>query len=405
MVKTSTSKVATPMMGILLSLSICHCCNDALQAVVNSLYPIIKNDLALDFAQIGLVTLCYQMSASVLQPLVGFFFDKRPSPWTLTLAACFTFTGLAFLAYASSFLTIALSVMLIGAGSSIVHPEASRMTSLASAGRKGLAQSIFQVGGNLGSSIGPLLAAFVIAPYGRENTILVATLAFVGIGFSLYIGRWYKAQLIASGRYGVAKTTKKVLHKGDAGWVDRPYSNKRTYFYIGILLVLIFSKYVYMASISSYFTFYTIEKFALSVQQSQYALFVFVFATALGTLLGGPIGDKIGRKYVIWFSILGAAPFALALPYLSLGWALVAAFGSGFMLSSAFPAIVIMAQELLPNRIGMISGLFFGLAFGIAGIAAAYWGVFIEHYGVEAVFATSGYVTLLGLVAVFLPRR
>lgn len=404
MTKNNSVEITRPLMGILLSLSICHFCNDALQAVVNSLYPIIKDDLALDFVQIGLVTLTYQLSASVLQPLMGLYLDRRPSPWFITLAGCLTFVGLSCLAFASSLITVLISVVMIGAGSSIVHPEASRLTSLASAGRKGLAQSIFQVGGNLGSSIGPLLAAFIIAPYGRGNAVLVALLAFVGISFSFVIARWYKKILIARGAYGVKKAKKKV-HRGDAGWIERPYSNKRTYFYIGVLLMLIFSKYVYMASVSTYFTFYTIEKFGLTVQQSQYALFVFFFATALGTMLGGPIGDRIGRKYVIWFSILGAAPFALAMPYVNLIWTLIFSFGAGFMLSSAFPAIVIMAQELLPNRIGMISGLFFGLAFGIAGIAAAYWGVYIEHYGVESVYNVSAYTPLLGLVAIFLPRR
>ncbi len=280
MSKSSVSGISTPVMGVLLSLSICHCCNDALQAVVTSLYPMLKDDLVLDFAQIGIITLFYQMSASVLQPLVGFIFDRRPSPWTLVLAACFTFSGLSVLAFASTFWGVIASVVLIGTGSSIVHPEASRMTSLASGGRKGLAQSIFQVGGNLGGSIGPLLAAFVIAPYGRENTFLVAFLAFVGIAFSIFVGRWYMAQLIASGRYGKSAAARKVIHKGDEGWIDRPYSDKRTYFYIGILLILIFSKYVYMASVSSYFTFYTIEKFGL-VCRSRSMLFLSLFLQQL----------------------------------------------------------------------------------------------------------------------------
>lgn len=401
-----------PLMGILLSLSICHCCNDALQAVVNSLYPIIKDDLALNFIQIGIVTLCYQLSASVLQPMMGFYLDRKPNPWFITLAACFTFTGLSCLAFANTFITVILSVILVGTGSSIVHPEASRLTSLASAGRKGLAQSIFQVGGNLGSSIGPLLAAFLIAPYGRENTFLVAFVAFIGIGSSIFIARWYKkilaqraAETVESAETSVTQKTKKTLKEGDEGWVPRPYSDKMTYFYIGVLLVLIFSKYVYMASMSSYYTFYTMEKFGLDVQHSQYALFVFVFATALGTMCGGPIGDRIGRKYVIWASILGATPFSLAMPHMDMTLTLVFSFCTGFMLSSAFPAIVIFAQELLPNRIGTISGLFFGFAFGIAGIAAAFWGGYAEAHGVEAVFNMSAYLPLLGVVAIFLPRR
>ncbi|MFR9629022.1 MAG: MFS transporter [Rikenellaceae bacterium] len=400
--KSNSTNPSSPLMGILLSLSLCHCCNDALQAVVNSLYPIIKDDLALNFVQIGIITLCYQLSASVLQPLMGIYLDRKPNPWFITLAACFTFIGLLCLAYANTFSLIIGSVILVGMGSSIVHPEASRLTSLASAGRKGLAQSIFQVGGNLGSSIGPLLAAFFIAPYGRENTTLVAFLAFVGIAASIPIAKWYGNLLK---QRGVKSSDSRLLQPGDEGWIPRPYTNNRTYFYIGVLLVLIFSKYVYMASMSSYYTFYTIEKFALTVQESQYALFVFIFATALGTLMGGPIGDKIGRKYVIWASILGATPFTLAIPYMGLVGCIVCSFGAGFMLSSAFPAIVILAQELLPNRIGMISGLFFGFAFGFAGIAAAFWGNYAEVNGVIALFDVAAYLPLLGVVAVLLPRR
>lgn len=388
-------------MGILLGLSLCHCCNDALQAVVTSLYPMIKDDLALNFVQIGIITLCYQLSASILQPMMGIYLDHKPNPWFITLAACFTFSGLISLAYASSLWWVIGSVVLVGIGSSIVHPEASRLTSLASNGRRGLAQSVFQVGGNLGSSIGPLLAALVIAPYGRENTTLVALLSFVGIGASIFIARWYRSLL----RDESSAAPKHLAHEGDADWIPRPYSNRRTYFYIGVLLVLIFSKYVYMASMSSYYTFYMIERFGLDVQQSQYALFLFIFATAFGTLIGGPIGDRIGRKYVIWTSILGATPFTLALPYAGLTGAIVCSFAAGLMLASAFPAIVILAQELLPNRLGMISGLFFGFAFGFAGISAAFWGLYADHYGVIELFHIASFFPLLGMVAMLLPRR
>ncbi|MFR9564686.1 MAG: MFS transporter [Rikenellaceae bacterium] len=406
---------STPLLGILLSLSLCHCCNDALQAVVNSLYPILKDDLVLSFVQIGVITLCYQLSASILQPLMGIYLDHRPNPWFITLAACFTFSGLTCLAFASSFWSVIASVILVGMGSSIVHPEASRLTSLASKGRRGLAQSIFQVGGNLGNSIGPLLAALVIAPYGRENTAFVALLSFVGIGASIFIARWYRgllreeeAKRVANGECSSlenAHKKHKLVQKGDPDWIPRPYSDRRTYFYIGVLLVLIFSKYVYVASLSSYYTFFTMEKFGFTVQESQYALFLFIFATALGTLVGGPVGDKIGRKYVIWASILGAAPFALALPHLALTGTLVCSFFAGFMLSSAFPAIVILAQELLPNRLGMISGLFFGFAFGFAGVAAAFWGGYAESHGVEALFNVAAFMPLLGIVAMLLPKR
>ncbi len=402
---TNSPNAAKPIIGILLSLSLCHCCNDALQAVVNALYPIIKDDLALSFVQIGIITLCYQLSASILQPLMGIYLDHKPNPWFITLAACLTFIGLIALAYANSFWSIIFSVIMVGMGSSIVHPEASRLTSLASHGRRGLAQSIFQVGGNLGSSIGPLLAALVIAPYGRENTTLVALLAFVGIASSIYIAKWYKGLLEKSRVNTKGSKPKRLAQKGDPDWIPRPYSDRKTYFFIGVLLILIFSKYVYIASISSYYTFYTIERFGLNIQEAQYALFFFIFATALGTLLGGPIGDKIGRKYVIWISILGTTPFSLMLPHMSLTGTIVCSVGAGFMLSSAFPAIVILAQELLPNRLGMISGLFFGFAFGFAGIAAAFWGGYAEAHGVEAVFHIAAYMPLLGIVAMFLPRR
>ncbi len=397
-----TKNPTAPLMGILLSLSLCHCCNDALQAVVTSLYPLIKSELMLDFVQIGIITLCYQMSASILQPLMGLYLDSRPNPWFITLAACFTFTGLVTLAYASTFFSVIFAVILVGTGSSIVHPEASRLTSLASAGHKGLAQSIFQVGGNLGSSIGPLLVA-LITPYGRENTTFIALLSFVGIAASVVIARWYSKLLKQRGKADLKRV--KLPKRGDANWIPRPYSNSRTYFYIGVLLILIFSKYAYMASMSSYFTFYTIDKFALSDQHSQFALFAFIFSTALGTMLGGPIGDKIGRKYVIWVSILGATPFTLLLPHMNLPLTIACSFGAGFMLSSAFPAIVILAQELLPNRLGMISGLFFGFAFGIAGIAAALWGVYADAHGVQELFKLAAFIPLLGAVAILLPRR
>ncbi|MFR9650153.1 MAG: MFS transporter [Rikenellaceae bacterium] len=394
---------STPLMGILISLSVCHCCNDAMQAVVNSLYPILKSELMLSFVQIGIITLCYQMSASVLQPLMGLYLDRRPNPWFLTLAACFTFSGLAMLSFASTFITAIAAVMLVGAGSSIIHPEASRLTSLASAGHRGLAQSIFQVGGNLGGSIGPLLVA-LITPYGRENTIFIAMVSFIGIGVSVIIAKWY-GRLLREQQSNASTKERKVVQPGDPDWIPRPYSPRRTTFYIGTLLILIFSKYVYVASVVNYLTFFMIDKFGVSTQFSQYSLFVFVFSTALGTMLGGPIGDKIGRKYVIWASILGATPFTIMLPHMGLWMTLACSFGAGFMLSSAFPAIVILAQELLPNRLGMISGLFFGFAFGIAGIAAALWGAYADSHSIQAVFNLAAYLPLIGVVAVFLPRR
>ncbi|MFI3244297.1 MAG: MFS transporter [Akkermansia sp.] len=399
---TKTTQGASPLMGILLSLSICHCCNDALQALVSSLYPMIKSDLGISFAQIGLLSLCYQLTASIFQPLSGIYLDRKPNPYFITLSACLTFMGLMCLAFADSFVMIILSVMIVGMGSAIVHPEASRLTAMASGGRRGLAQSVFQVGGNLGSSIGPLLAAFLVAPYGRHNIALVAVLSFVGVGFSLYVSRWYK-QLLKERKQHL-DTNEGAVHPAFVHEAQ-PFSKRRTRFYIAVLIVLIFSKFVYTASISSYYTFYTMEKFGLSLQHAQYALFVFVFATALGTLVGGPLGDKIGRKNVIWFSILGTSPFALAMPYMGMQGSLVCSFFSGLIISSAFPAIVIFAQELLPSRLGMVSGLFFGFAFGIAGLAAACWGVYAQYFGVEAVFALSSYLPLLGCVAILLPKK
>ncbi len=397
-----SSQSLSPLMGILFSLSICHCCNDALQAVVSSLYPMIKSDLGISFVQIGLLSLCYQLTASIFQPLSGIYLDRKPNPYFITLSACLTCVGLMCLAFADSFVMIVLSVMIVGLGSAIVHPEASRLTAMASGGRRGLAQSIFQVGGNLGSSIGPLLAALIVAPYGRHNIALVALLSLVGIGVSLIISRWYKG-LLQERKQHLATNSGKI-HPAFTREAQ-PYSNRRTAFYIGVLIVLIFSKFVYTASISSYYTFYTMEKFGLSLQYAQYALFVFVFATALGTLVGGPLGDKIGRRNVIWFSILGTSPFALAMPYMGLHGSLVCSFFSGLIISSAFPAIVIVAQELLPSRLGMVSGLFFGFAFGIAGVAAACWGVYAQYFGVEAVFHLSSFLPLLGCVAILLPKK
>lgn len=349
--------------------------------------------MALSFAQIGLITLVYQMAASVFQPLAGLFFDKRPFVWSLPAGMCFTLVGLLNLAFASNLHWVLVSVFLIGVGSSILHPEASRITSLASGGRRGFAQSVFQVGGNLGGSFGPLLMALLVAPYGRHNIAYFAIVAFVAILVMIPVCRWYKAYL----RRVKWRPANAVQH------APMPLPHGRTLFAIAILLTLIFSKYIYMASLSSYYTFYLMHKFGVSIQQSQIFLFVFLLATAAGTLMGGPIGDRIGRKYVIWMSILGTAPFSILMPHVSLVWTVVLSFCVGFMLSSAFPAILLYAQELLPNKLGLISGLFFGFAFGIAGIASAVLGDMADHYGIEAVYNICAYMPLLGLVTWFLP--
>lgn len=380
---------------ILVALSISHCINDSLQSVITAVYPLFKDDLALSFAQIGLITLVYQSAASVFQPLTGLYFDKHPSPWSLPIGMSFTLIGLLSLAFANSLHWVLCSVALIGVGSSIFHPEASRLTSLASGGKRGLAQSLFQVGGNLGGSLGPLLVAILVAPYGRKHIALFSILAFVAILIMTSVGRWYKGLLLRFKREDIGSSKSHI---------EMPLPLGKTVFSISILLILIFSKYIYMASLNSYYTFYLIEKFGVSVQSSQLFLFIFLIATALGTLMGGPIGDKVGRKYVIWASILGAAPFSLLMPHVhSLYLTAVLSFFVGLTLSSAFPAILVYAQELLPYKLGLISGLFFGFAFGVAGIASAVLGNLADHYGIESVYNVCAYMPLIGLVTWFLP--
>ena len=380
--------------SVLVALSLSHLLNDLLQSVLSASYPLLKEDLALNFAQIGTITLVYQLAASVFQPVVGFFFDKRPVSWSLTLATTFTLLGIIGLALAPTMVLILVSVFIIGLGSSVLHPEASRITSLASGGKRGLAQSLFQVGGNLGGSLGPLLLALLVAPYGRHRIIVFVLFALLAYVVAYPICKWFKGYLAQMKERHIEMKVQSA----------RPLSVGMTLFAIFILMILIFSKYIYMASLTSYYTFYLIEKFGVSVQHSQIFLFVFLVATAAGTLVGGPIGDRIGRKSVIWISILGTAPFSLFMPHVGL-WATVALrFCVGFMLSSAFPAILLYAQELLPYRLGLVSGLFFGFAFGIAGIASAVLGNFADVYGIGMVYQVCAYMPLLGLVAWFLPE-
>lgn len=390
--------VTTPPMNrtafrVLIALSMIHCMNDALQSVVSATYPLIKDELGISFAQIGLITLVYQMAASVFQPFVGLFFDRRPLAWSLPIGMTFTLVGLVSLAFVSTLPGVLVSVFLVGIGSSVTHPEASRITSLASGGRRGLAQSIFQVGGNFGGAIGPLLVALLVAPYGRQHISYLSILAFIAILTMIPVSRWYS-------RYLSQIKREKTAVKTD---VEMPLPMTQTVLSIGILLVLIFSKYVYTASLSSYYTFYLIEKFGVTIKMSQILLFVYLLATAIGTLLGGPLGDRIGRKYVIWISILGAAPFTLLLPYVDLYWTVILSFCIGLIISSAFPAILVYAQELLPYKLGLISGLFFGLAFGIGGIASAVLGKLADMHGIEMVYHLCAFMPLLGLVTWFLP--
>lgn len=393
MVQKTTQPVGRIAFPILIALSLSHCFNDLLQSVISAVYPLFKEDLSLNFAQIGLITLVYQMSASVFQPLTGYYFDKRPLAWSLPIGMGFTLIGMCNLAFASNLHWLLSSVFLIGIGSSVLHPEASRITFLASGGKRGLAQSLFQVGGNLGGSLGPLAVALLVAPYGRHNIVLFTILAFIAILVMIPICRWYNAYLRHIRKRPVLVRT----------FTERPLSSKMTVFAMSILLILIFSKYIYMASLTSYYTFYLIHKFGVSIQQSQLFLFVFLVATAAGTLIGGPLGDRVGRKYIIWVSILGTAPFSLLMPHAGLFWTVVLSFFVGLMLSSAFPAILLYAQELLPDKLGLISGLFYGFAFGIAGIASAVLGNMADKFGIEAVYNVCAYMPLLGLVAWFLP--
>lgn len=383
-------------LGILFALSLSHCTNDMLQSVIMAVYPLVKSELTLSFAQVGLITMVYQISASVFQPVMGMVMDRHQKPWSLPMGMGFTFTGLMLLAFVHQFWLVLVSVALVGIGSSIFHPEAARLTALASGGKRGLAQSLFQVGGNLGGSFGPLLAALVIAPYGRQNVGLIALLALVGMCIMLPVCRWYRARL--------KEWDERRRQRGEGLRHEMPYSVPKTVFIIGVIIVLIFSKYIYMASLNSYYTFYLIHKFGVSVQDSQFYLFIFLFATAAGTLLGGPIGDRIGRKYVIWGSILGTAPFSLLMPHVGLVPTVILSFLIGFILSSAFPAILVYAQELLPYKIGLISGIFYGFAFGIAGIASAVLGNFADEYGIEYVYQVVAFTPLLGLVACLLPN-
>ncbi len=380
--------------SILLALSFSHLLNDTLQSLIPSIYPMVKDSFHLTFAQIGMITFVFQISASVLQPLVGFYMDKKPQPFALAIGMCFTMVGLISLSMATSFDIVLLSVALIGVGSAIFHPEASRIARLASGGRHGMAQSLFQVGGNAGSSLGPLLAALILLPYGRSQIIWFSIVALLAILILTWVGNWYKSN--------IHLVKKKPVAAGvNAGPV---VSKGKVTFSIIILLLLIFSKYIYMASLTSYFTFYLIDKFGVSIQSSQMYLFVFLFAVAAGTFIGGPVGDRVGRKYVIWISILGVAPFALMLPYVNLFWTGVLSVVIGLILSSAFSAILVYAQELIPGKVGMVAGLFFGFAFGIGGIGSALLGNLADATSIEYVFLVCSFLPLIGLLTGFLPN-
>lgn len=365
--------------------------NDMVQSLILAIYPILKGDFHLSFAQIGLITLTYQFTASFLQPLVGMYTDRHTQPYSLPVGMGFTLSGLLLLSVAPGFGTVLAAAALVGAGSAIFHPESSRVARMASGGRHGLAQSLFQLGGNAGSAIGPLLAAALIAPFGQRSIAWLAPAALLGIVALMQVSGWYVRKHRAPRVQSTPQPARTVLPR------------RRLAGIVGVLLVLIFSKFFYLASIGSYFTFYLIGKFGISVQQAQLHLFLFLFAAALGSLIGGPIGDRIGRKPVIWVSVLGVAPFTLLLPFANLLWASVLSVVIGATLSSAFSAILVYAQELIPGRIGMVSGLFFGFAFGMGGLAAAVLGLLADHTSIDFVFRVCAFLPLLGIVAALLP--
>lgn len=378
---------------ILFSICFAHLLNDLLQSVIPAVYPMVKENYHLTFSQVGWITFTFQLTASILQPFVGNYTDKRPKPYSFAVGMAFTFFGIILLTVSSGFYSILLAVGFVGIGSSIFHPEASKVAFYASGGRRGLAQSIFQLGGNSGSAIGPLLVALIVIPHGQFYILWFVLAAILGMIVLIRVGNWYKGHLFLRASGKITSHEKKQ---------DLPKS--KIILSIVILLILIFSKYFYLTSITSYFTFYLIQKFNISVQESQFHLFLFLASVAAGTFLGGPLGDKFGRKIIIWISILGIAPFTLMLPHMNLFWTSVLSVLIGVIMASAFSAILVYAQELLPGKVGMISGLFFGFAFGIAGIGSALLGHLADKTSIEYVFNICAYLPLLGIITGFLPN-
>ncbi|WP_373504602.1 MFS transporter [Aestuariivirga sp.] len=369
-----------------------HLINDTLQAVLLSIYPILRDLHGLTFTQVGLITLTFQATASVLQPMIGLYTDRKPLPYSLPFAPALTLAGLVLVGLATSYAVLLVAAALIGIGSSIFHPEASRLARLSSGGRFGFAQSLFQVGGNLGTSLGPLLAAFIVVPHGQISVAWLAGFALISVGILSYAGSWYSHHLSPAGG------GRKVV-------AVAPLPRRLVVTSLAILLCLMFSKFVYTSSMSSFLTFYLIETFQLSPEEAQIDLFIYLAAFAAGTLLGGPIGDKIGRKAVIWFSVLGALPFTLALPYANHFWTVALSIPIGFILASAFSAMLVYAQELMPGRVGLVSGLFFGLAFGIGGIGAALLGSLADYTSISFVYHICSFLPAIGLLTMFLPNR
>jgi len=387
--RPSAERLAVP---ILAAISVSHLLNDLMQSLLPAIYPILKSSFHLDFGQIGLLTLTFQCTASLLQPLVGTFTDRRPQPFSLVAGMGFTLVGLLTLSQAASYPMLLLAAALIGMGSSVFHPESSRVARLASGGRLGLAQSVFQVGGNMGSALGPLLAAFIVVPFGQPSIAWFSVVALLAMVILSAVGRWYRAKLAD------LRAKPRVAEKGSS------VPKARVVVSIAILMALIFSKDFYVASFTNYFTFYLISKFQVSVQDAQIYLFVFLGALAVGTVLGGPVGDRIGRRYVIWISILGVLPFTLALPFANLFWTVALSMIVGIVIASAFSAILVYATELVPGRVGMIAGLFFGLSFGMAGLGAAALGQLADMTSIATVYKVCSFLPAIGLLAYFLPK-
>ena len=379
--------------SMLIICGISHFLNDMIQSIIPSIYPILKDKFDFSFAQIGIITLIFQMTSSILQPFTGLYADKHPRPYALSVGMCFTLVGLLVLAFAENYLLILLAVSVVGLGSSVFHPTASRVAQLASGGKKSLAQSIFQVGGNGGSALGPLLAAAIILPFGQHSISFFALAALLAAIIMVRLGSWYKARM--------AYATK---HPQKTVGINTNIPKRAKYGALAILIILVFSKYFYTSCITSYFTFFLIDKFGISVGASQLCLFVFLAAFAIGTVAGGLLGDKFGRKYVIWFSILGSAPFALIMPYANFAWTIVCTFLSGLIIASAFSSIVVYATDLMPDKVGLIAGIFFGLMFGLGGLGSAFFGWLADKTSIEFIFQVSSYLPLLGIIAGFLPN-
>jgi FSR family fosmidomycin resistance protein-like MFS transporter len=378
--------------AIIATISFCHCLNDLIQSLVPAIYPIIKDQLALDFGQIGLITLTFQITASLLQPMVGLYTDRKPQPYSLVVGMGLSLLGLLLLSRAASFGGILVAAALIGTGSSVFHPESSRMARAASGGRYGLAQSLFQVGGNFGQAIGPLLAAFIVVPHGQGSIAWFSVVALVAMACLFVVGRWYAARLAAQ------------IRRAANARLEAAFTRRHVAFAVAILVMIVFSKNFYTAGFTSYYTFYLIERFGLSIQDAQLCLFVFMGSIAVGTLLGGPVGDRFGRKHVILVSVLGALPFTLALPYVSLPWTIALTIPIGLIVASSFPAIIVFAQELMPGRVGVVSGLFFGLSFGMGGLGAAVLGEVADLTSITFVYRVCAYLPAIGILALLLPN-